>query len=81
VTTVVFDKTGTLTHGRPTVANVCVFVDDKAGDRFDDIDITIFFNAWILSFETINKLKMFFECGIPMAQDAGAPLLALLQFF
>jgi hypothetical protein len=25
----------------------------------------------ILSFETINKLKLFFECGIPMPQDAG----------
>jgi hypothetical protein len=24
----------------------------------------------ILSFKTINKLKLFFECGIPMPQDA-----------
>ena len=29
VTTVVFDKTGTLTHGRPTVASVCVFVEER----------------------------------------------------
>jgi hypothetical protein len=35
----------------------------------------------ILSFETINKLKLFFKCGIPMPQDAGTPLLLLLQFF
>jgi hypothetical protein len=33
----------------------------------------------ILSFETINKLKLFFECGIPMPQDAGAPSLLLVQ--
>jgi hypothetical protein len=25
----------------------------------------------ILSFETINKLKLFFECGIPRPQDVG----------
>ena len=25
----VFDKTGTLTHGRPTVASVCVFVEER----------------------------------------------------
>jgi hypothetical protein len=25
----------------------------------------------ILSFETINKLKLSFECGIPRPQDAG----------
>jgi hypothetical protein len=25
----------------------------------------------ILSFKTINKLKLFFECAIPMPQDAG----------
>jgi hypothetical protein len=35
----------------------------------------------IQSFEPINKLKLFFECGIPMPQDAGTPLLLLLQFF
>ncbi len=29
VSTVVFDKTGTLTHGRPTVANVSLFVDER----------------------------------------------------
>jgi hypothetical protein len=33
----------------------------------------------ILSFENINRLKLFFECGIPMPQDAGIPLLLLLQ--
>jgi hypothetical protein len=27
----------------------------------------------ILSFETINKLKLFFECGILMPQDTGTP--------
>jgi hypothetical protein len=32
----------------------------------------------ILCFETINKLKLFFECDIPMPQDAGTPLLLLL---
>ena len=25
-----FDKTGTLTHGRPTVASVCAFAEEKA---------------------------------------------------
>jgi hypothetical protein len=25
----------------------------------------------ILSFETINKLKLFIECGIPRPQDMG----------
>jgi hypothetical protein len=25
----------------------------------------------ILSFETINKLKLFFECGIPRPQEVG----------
>jgi hypothetical protein len=25
----------------------------------------------ILSFETINKLKLSFECGIPRPQDVG----------
>jgi hypothetical protein len=34
----------------------------------------------ILSFETINKLKLFFEWGNSMPQDAGTPWLALLQF-
>jgi hypothetical protein len=33
----------------------------------------------ILSFETINKRKLFFECDIPMHQDAGTPVLALLE--
>jgi hypothetical protein len=32
----------------------------------------------ILSFETINKLKLSFECGIPVPQDAGTPSLSLL---
>jgi hypothetical protein len=27
----------------------------------------------------MNKLKLFFECGIPRSQDAGTPLLLLLQ--
>jgi hypothetical protein len=35
----------------------------------------------ILSFETINKLTLFFKCGNPMHQDAGAPLLEQLIFF
>lgn len=29
VTTVVFDKTGTITHGRPSIANVCIFVQES----------------------------------------------------
>jgi hypothetical protein len=33
----------------------------------------------ILSFETINKPKLFFERGIPKPQDVGAPSLAQLQ--
>jgi hypothetical protein len=33
----------------------------------------------ILSFKTINNLKLSFECGIPLPQDAGTPLLALLH--
>jgi hypothetical protein len=32
-----------------------------------------------LSFEIIHKLKLFFECGIAVPQDAGSPLLLLLQ--
>jgi hypothetical protein len=28
----------------------------------------------ILSFKTNNKLKLCFECGVPMPQDAGTPL-------
>jgi hypothetical protein len=35
----------------------------------------------ILSFGTINKLMLFFECGIPMPQDAGTPSLSQLQIF
>jgi hypothetical protein len=35
----------------------------------------------ILYFGTINKLKLFFECCIPMPQDAGTPLLSQLQIF
>jgi hypothetical protein len=35
----------------------------------------------ILSFKTINKLKPFFKCSIPMPQDAGTPSLSLLQIF
>ena len=30
MTTVVFDKTGTLTHGRPTVASLCAFAEERA---------------------------------------------------
>jgi hypothetical protein len=30
----------------------------------------------MLSFENINKLKLFFECGIPMPQDAGNSFIA-----
>jgi hypothetical protein len=44
-----------------------------------------FFNAFIfwyvLSFEAINKLNMFFGCDIPMPQDAGTPSLSLLHIF
>jgi hypothetical protein len=45
-----------------------------------DIFIFIFFKTCffyaciyplILSFETINKLKLSFECGIPRPQDVG----------
>jgi hypothetical protein len=32
-------------------------------------------------FETINKLKLSFECGIPVPQETGAPSLLLLQIF
>jgi hypothetical protein len=35
----------------------------------------------ILSFKTINKLKLSFECGIPVPQDAGTSLLLLMQIF
>jgi hypothetical protein len=35
---------------------------------------------WILSFKTLNKLKLFIECGIPMPQDARTPLLSLCKF-
>jgi hypothetical protein len=30
---------------------------------------------------SIYSYKLFFECGIPMPQDAGTPLLSLLQIF
>jgi hypothetical protein len=33
------------------------------------------------SFETINKLKLSFECSIPVPQDAGTPSLSPLNFF
>jgi hypothetical protein len=35
----------------------------------------------ILSFETINKLKLFFECGIPRPQDVGHLCLRYCNFF
>jgi hypothetical protein len=35
-----------------------------------------FFFLLILSFETINKLKLSFECGIPVPQDARTPSLS-----
>jgi hypothetical protein len=34
----------------------------------------------ILSFETINKLKLFFECGIPRPQDVGHLCLRYCMF-
>jgi hypothetical protein len=34
----------------------------------------------ILSFETINKLKLFFECGIPRPQDVGHLRLRYCNF-
>jgi hypothetical protein len=34
----------------------------------------------ILSFETINKLKLFFECGIPRPQDVGHICLLYCNF-
>jgi hypothetical protein len=33
----------------------------------------------ILSFETINKLNLFFECGIPRPQDVGHLMLHALK--
>jgi hypothetical protein len=39
------------------------------------------FSLTHVSFEIINKLKLFFECGIPMPQDAGTPSFLLLQIF
>jgi hypothetical protein len=35
----------------------------------------------VLSFETINKLKLFFECGIPRPQDVGHLCLRYCNFF
>jgi hypothetical protein len=35
----------------------------------------------ILSFKTINKLKLSFECGIPRPQDVGHLLLRYCNFF
>jgi hypothetical protein len=35
----------------------------------------------ILSLETINKLKLFFECGIPKPQDVGHLSLRYCNFF
>jgi hypothetical protein len=32
-------------------------------------------------FETINKLKLFFECGIPMPQDAGNTFAFVIAHF
>jgi hypothetical protein len=39
-----------------------------------------FFFLLILSFETINKLKLSFECGIPVPQDARTPSLSEPSF-
>jgi hypothetical protein len=44
------------------------------GAKSDFKAFLFFFNACILSilsFETINKLKLFFECCIPRPQDEG----------
>jgi hypothetical protein len=35
----------------------------------------------ILSFDTINKLNLSFECGIPVPQDAGTPSFSLMHGF
>jgi hypothetical protein len=35
----------------------------------------------ILSFKTINKLKLFFECGIPRPQDADHLCLRNCKYF
>jgi hypothetical protein len=35
----------------------------------------------VLSFETINKLKLSFECGIPRRQDVGHLRLRYCNFF
>jgi hypothetical protein len=34
----------------------------------------------ILSFETINKLNLFFECGVPRPQDVGHLCLGYCKF-
>jgi hypothetical protein len=45
--------------------------------RGSGTDLRFVWNS--IYFETINKL--FFECVIPMPQDAGTPLFSLLQIF
>jgi hypothetical protein len=58
---------------------------DVAKGLFKKLGVYVFFSLAHVSFDTIfptiNKLKLFFECGNSMPQDADTPLLALWQIF
>jgi hypothetical protein len=54
--------------------------EDEGKEAAGDFFIFLMY-VLILSFETINKLKLSFECNIPGPQDAGKPSLFNIYLF